>query len=266
MKPYYSDNLATLYLGDCQTILPLIPKFDLVVTSPPYDKLRTYESNHAFDFHGCAKALVERCASGGIIMWNVGDAVVNGSETGTSFRQALYFMELGMRLHDTMIYQKPNFGNPSHNRYHQLFEYMFVFSNGRPKTFNPICDKPNKYLTCLGRNTARLANGEMIDRKKNIGREFGMRSNVWLMNTVGQENMCKSLPHPAMMPKAMARDHIISWTNEENLVVDPLAGSGTTLLEAAKLKRKSIGIEIEEKYCAIAAEKLANLHPEPALL
>lgn len=256
MKPYYQDELVKIYHGDCRDVLPGLAPFDLVVTSPPYDALRTYENNHGFDFNGCARALVERCPNGGVIMWNVGDQTLNGSETGTSFRQALYFLELGLRLHDTMIYHKVNFSNPSRNRYHQLFEYMFVFSNGAPKTFNPICDKPNKYKTCLGRNTARLANGEMVERKKNVGRDFGMRGNVWKMNTVGQENMCKKLPHPAMMPLRMAMDHISSWTNKMDIVVDPMAGSGQTLLAAKQLGRQAIGIEIEEQYCEVAAKRL----------
>lgn len=255
MKPFFQDSACTIYNGDAAVLVPILQPFDLVVTSPPYDNLRKY-NGYTFDFERIAQALVGGLKPGGVIMWNVGDETVNGSESGTSFRQALHFKELGLNLHDTMIYHKINFSNPSRNRYHQMFEYMFVFSKGTPKTFNPLRDKVNKWKTCFGRNTARLPDGTMVERVKNVGQEFGMRGNVWLMNTVAQENVCESLPHPAMMPLQMAKDHILSWSNPGDLVLDPMMGSGTTLRAAKELGRRSIGIEINEADCAYAVSQL----------
>lgn len=259
MKPYYADNSVTLYHGDCREILPQIKGVDLVVTSPPYDNLRDYEASFDWDFETTARLLKNALSVGGIICWNVGDATVDGSETGTSFRQALFFKDaLGLNIHDTMIYEKVNFSNPSRNRYHQIFEYIFVLANGKPRAFNPILDNRNIYGTCFGMNTMRKVDGVMCERPKNQAREYGMRTNIWRMKTAGQENICKANPHPAMMPQRLAADLVQSWSNQSALVADPFCGSGTTLIAAKKLGRRAIGIEIEEKYCEIAAERLAQ--------
>lgn len=251
--------MIDLKLGDCLEVMKSMPSnsVDLTVTSPPYDNLRTY-NGFTFDFEGIAQELYRVTKNGGVVVWIVGDATIKGSESGTSFRQALYFMQCGFNLHDTMIWNKPNFSNPSKTRYHQIFEYMFIFSKGKNKTFNPIKDKKNKYLTCVGKNTMRLANGELVEVKKNVGNEFGMRTNVWNMNTVGQEMMCKRPPHPAMFPEKLAHDHIISWSNEGDTVLDCFMGSGTTGKIAKQLNRNFVGIEISQEYLDIAKERINN--------
>ena len=251
--------MIDLKLGDCLEVMKSMPSnsVDLTVTSPPYDNLRTY-NGFTFDFEGIAQELYRVTKDGGVVVWIVGDATIKGSESGTSFRQALYFMQCGFKLHDTMIWNKPNFSNPSKTRYHQIFEYMFIFSKGKNKTFNPIKDKKNKYLTCVGKNTMRLANGELVEVKKNVGNEFGMRTNVWNMNTVGQEMMCKRPPHPAMFPEKLAHDHIISWSNEGDTILDCFMGSGTTGKIAKQLKRNFVGIEISQEYLDIAKERINN--------
>ena len=258
----FKDTLNTIINGNCLDIMTQLPDncIDLTVTSPPYDNLRTY-NGYTFNFEGIAKELFRITKDGGVVVWVVGDATIEGSETGTSFKQALYFKEMGYRLHDTMIWNKPNFSNPSKNRYHQIFEYMFIFSKGKPKTFNPIKDKKNKYLTCVGKNTMRLASGELVEIKKTVGNEWGMRTNVWNMNTVGQEMMCKRPPHPAMFPKILAHDHIISWTNVGDIVLDPMCGSGTVAIVSKELNRNYIGVDISEEYCNIAGERIKNLIP-----
>ena len=245
--------------GDCFQILKKFSNkdIDLIITSPPYDNWRTYKG-YVFNFEGIAKELYRVTKNGGVMVWIIGDATINRSETGTSFRQALYFKEIGFNLHDTMIWNKPNFSNPSKTRYHQIFEYMFVFSKDRIKTFNPIKDKKNKYLTCVGRNTMRKAKGDLIEIKKGIGNRFGMRTNVWNMNTVGQDMMCKTPPHPAMFPEKIARDHIISWSNKGDLVLDPCIGSGTVAIAAKQLGRKYIGIDVSPDYCEMAKKRVAN--------
>ena len=255
IKPYYETSLGKLYHGSCEDILPELEQVDLAVTSPPYDNLRDYKG-HVFNFEEIAKELFRITKDGGVVVWVVGDATIDGSETGTSFKQALYFKEIGFNLHDTMIWNKPNFSNPSKNRYHQIFEYMFIFLRGKLKTFNPIKDKKNKYLTCVGRNTMRLTNGKLIEIKKGIGKEFGMRTNVWNINTVGQEMMCKTPPHPAMFPEHLAQDHILSWSNEGDIVLDPMSGGGTVPKMCERLNRRWIGIEISEEYCEISAKRI----------
>ena len=249
---------ATLYLGDCLEILPTLPKVDAVITSPPYDAIREY-GGHPFHYLTAVPNIAKSVREGGVICWNVADQTIDGSETGTSFRTALLFME-SLRLHDTMIYEKPNFSNPSHNRYHQLFEYIFVFSSGAPKTFNPIKDKKNVWAGTgtFGANTFRKTDGSMQERTRNIIEPYGMRGNVWKMNTAGQEQVCTPNQHPAPMPFKLAGDLIVSWTNQDDCVMDPYAGSGTTGVACMNLGRRFVGIEIEEKYFNIAVERITN--------
>ena len=247
-----------IYNENCLDTMARMPNgfVDLTVTSPPYDNLRTY-NGYSFDFESVAKELFRVTKQGGVVVWVVGDATINGSETGTSFRQALYFKEIGFNLHDTMIWQKPNFANPSSNRYHQTSEYMFVFSKGRPKTFNPLIDRKNKYTTgSVGQNSTRKKDGSIALVPHATCGEWGMRHNVWLMNTAGQENMGKALPHPAMFPLQLANDHIISWSNEGDTVLDCFMGSGTTGKMAVLNNRNFIGIEKDETYFNIAKKRI----------
>ncbi len=243
-----------LIVGDCLHVMHTMKdnSVDLTVTSPPYDDLRDYEGFH-LDWQSVISELYRITKSGGIVVWVVGDATKNGSETGTSFRQALAFIERGFNLHDTMIYQKHNFSNPSNNRYHQIFEYMFVLSKGKPKTFNPILDRPNVYagkVGSWGKNTTRQKDGSFIERPKKINRAFGMRHNIWRINT-------ESKPlHPAQFPLELAESHIISWSNPEDIVFDPFLGSGTTAVAAQSLQRQFIGCDISSKYVDIAKQRV----------
>jgi DNA modification methylase len=239
---------------NCLDTMALMPdgSIDLTVTSPPYDNLRDY-NGYSFDFEPIARELYRVTKDGGVVVWVVGDATINGSETGTSFRQALFFMSLGFNLHDTMIYQKHNFSNPSSNRYHQIFEYMFVFSKGKPKTFNALKDRPNVEagkIGSWGKNTSRQVDGTMVERSRKVNTEFGMRYNIWRMKTE-----MKPL-HPAPFPEALAEDHILSWSNAGDLVYDPFLGSGTTALCARRLGRNYVGSEISEEYCLVAKARL----------
>ena len=240
--------------GDSLDVLLAVwdEQFDAVITSPPYVNFRTYEWECEWDFETfkwIAQQMVRTLKEWWVIVWIVGDATINGSETGTSFKQALYFKELGLNIHDTMIWRKPHFSNPSSNRYHQTFEYMFIFSKGKPKTFNPIKDLPIKYgkpkwKTSLRNKDWTIKNG---DFKGQIN-EFSMRHNVWDCNTTGQENFWKKIEHPATFPKKIIRDHILTWTNEEDLVLDPFAWSWTVGIVAKELNREYFLIEKVEKY------------------
>lgn len=256
MTPYFQQDGVTLYHGDnVQTMREAIPdaSIDLVVTSPPYDNLRTY-GGHTWDFEGVAQQLWRVIKPGGVVVWVVADATVDGSETGTSFRQALHFMEIGFRLHDTMIWNKGGFSDvgSTQTRYGPVVEFMFVLSKGKPITFNALKDRRNAVPFRKISGTVKDASG-VARPASNIGKvlgEFGIRFNDWVIPP-DRDSL-----HPAPFPEALARDHILSWSNESDTVLDPFSGSGTTIKMARLMGRKGIGIEIHQEYCDIAVERL----------
>lgn len=223
----------------------------IAVTSPPYDALRTY-GGHSWDFEGTAIELYRVLCDGGVLCWNVADAVVDGSESLTSFKQAIFFKEAcGFKVSDTIIWKKVHVAAPNSRQYHQMHEYVFILSKGVPRAFNPISDRPNKYFgqSPFSYNSKRQVNGEIkrTSARKPIA-EFGKRSNVWEGNSRAQENPCKSLDHPAMMPKWLARDLILSWSNPGDLVVDPFCGSGTVGREALEHGRRAWMNDVNAEY------------------
>jgi len=221
---------------------------DLVVTSPPYDNLRKY-NGYSFDFEAIAKELFRVVKVGGVVVWVVADATVNGSETGTSFRQALHFMSLGFNLHDTMIYEKSGMAYPDSARYSQIFEYMFVLSKGSVKSVNLIKDRPNKFVGTMGGNKR----GGLCTRG-----EFGARFNIWRYAN-GRDNSSEdriAFEHPAIFPEQLAKDHILSWSNEGDLVYDCFGGSGTVAKMAHEFKRNWILSEISSEYAALAQKRI----------
>lgn len=248
----------TIYTGDNVETLRQFPDacIDLVVTSPPYDNLRTY-GGHTWDFEGVARELTRVLKPGGVIVWVVADATVNGSETLTSMRQAIHFKDVcGLRVHDTMIWAKPNFSAVGAlvSRYAPTWEYMFVLSKEALKTFNPLKDRPCKTAGAKKVGTIRQQDGS-TKRKSNEGwvqPEFGQRYNVWNMAGKSVDG------HPAPFPLDLARDHILSWSNEGDVVLDPFAGSGTTCLAAMRTGRRYVGIEINPAYVEIINRRLAQ--------
>lgn len=247
--------------GDSKEILKRFKNesIDLVVTSPPYDNLRDY-NGYSFDFKNIARELYRIIKIGGICVWIVGDQTIDSNETGTSFKQVLYFKEIGFKLYDSMIYEKNNFSNPSINRYHQIFEYMFILTKNYPKTFNPLLDKKNRYAgeSSWGKNTVRQKDGSLKEIPKHIIREYGMRNNIWKYN-VGKGYSTTdedAFLHPAIFPEKLANDHIRSWSNEDDIILDPFVGSGTTLIECERLNRNSIGVDISKKYCELSYKRL----------
>jgi DNA modification methylase len=246
--------------GDCVEVMKSWPDecIDLTVTSPPYDNLRDYKG-YTFDFETIAKELYRVTKPGGVVVWVVSDATINGSETGTSFRQALYFKDVcGFNLHDTMIYKKKASRFPETNRYYQVFEYMFVFSKGRPKTVNLIRDRRNLGFGNAICEHARQKDGTLKKRKGKIISKLGVRFNIWEYSTGGSISAQDEIAfqHPAIFPEQLAADHIISWSNPGDIVLDPMCGSGTTCKMALKLGRRFIGIDIAEEYCEIARKRV----------
>jgi site-specific DNA-methyltransferase (adenine-specific) len=264
------DFVNSIICSDSEKSLKELPScsIDLTVTSPPYDDIRDY-NGYQFNDQTLANIITELyrvTKVGGVIVWVVGDATINGSESGSSFRQALKFMEAGFKLHDTMIYEKNTSSFPAKragNRYTQIFEYMFVFSKDKPKTANLICDKPNKWAghTNWGKNTNRLKSGELQETTdiKPVP-DFSPRNNIWKYNVGKGFNSSdkESHEHPAIFPEQLAEDHILSWSSEGDIVLDPFSGSGTTCKMAKKNKRKYIGIDISAEYCLLAEKIIAK--------
>ena len=237
---------------------------DLTVTSPPYDNLRTYKG-FTWDFESVAKELYRVTKQGGVVVWIVGDATVKGSETGTSFKQALYFKEIGFNLHDTMIWLKsnPTPRDPKSLRYYDAFEYMFIFSKGKPKTCNYIKEKSKTAGRNFGSAPMRRQDGsnrdDRTEKLKNTKvKEYKIKSNVWeypIGSGITKDKI--SFKHPAIFPEKLAEDHILSWSNEGDTILDPMAGSGTTLKMAKKNNRNYIGIEISPEYIDIINKRLS---------
>jgi DNA modification methylase len=252
----------TLLQGDCLELLKTLPdkSVDLTVTSPPYDNLRKYAGLPFEKFQLIAKELFRVTKSGGVVVWVVADATIKGSESGTSFRQALHFKDVGFNLHDTMIYKKKNPMPYQHNRYQPCFEYMFVLSVGAPKTFNVI-KRPSSYNPGgVSRIKQREISGEI---RKGTGHgkrrpKETYRENIWAYGVgAGVSTKDKeAFNHPAIFPEALASDHIISWSNYGDTILDPFMGSGTTGKIARQLNRKFIGIELDPNYFEIAKKRI----------
>jgi DNA modification methylase len=227
---------------------------DMCITSPPYDNLRDYEK-YSFDVKPIAKELFRVLKEGGVIVWIIADATIDGSETGTSFKQALCFIESGFLLNDTMIWDKGTFRFPHRVRYRDCFEYMFIFTKGKPKLVNLLKDRKNKYAGQLVHGTYREKDGSMSRKhghNKKVFEENGVRFNIWRISNVGKRGQ----EHPAVFPKELVKDHLLSWSKEGDLILDIFMGSGTTALACMELSRDFIGFEISEKYCKIANTKL----------
>jgi site-specific DNA-methyltransferase (adenine-specific) len=257
-----------IYLGDCLDLMKYIKDeyIDLTVTSPPYDNLRSYNNSLKWGEHiwkPIIKELYRITKQGGVVVWIVGDATIKGSETGTSFRQALYFKGCGFNLHDTMIYAKNNVyaHDPRNKRYKQCFEYMFVLSKGKPNTYNEIKDRPNKHVgKTLSGTKGRTKEGIKRNLKPIVLGEYQARFNIWEYTTGGSVASDKiAYKHPAIFPEQLAQDHIISWSNENDTVLDCFMGSGTTGKVCKLLNRKFIGIEISKEYFEIAKKRIESV-------
>jgi site-specific DNA-methyltransferase (adenine-specific) len=223
---------------------------DLVLTSPPYDDLREY-GGHSWSFEGVAEEIHRLLKPGGVCVWIVADQYKDGARTLTSFRQALHFDKIGLRMHDAMVYEKSGVAYPDSNRYLQVSEWMWVLSKGKPKTANLLRDRPNKYVGRMGGNHR----GGLCERG-----EYGIRFNVWRYANGGWNSTKdkEAHEHPAVMPDKLASDHIQTWTNPGDTVLDCFNGSGTTCKMARELGRHYIGIEVNETYCKLAQRRLAQ--------
>jgi DNA modification methylase len=246
-KNYNESNLETMAkMPDCFV--------DLTVTSPPYDNLRTY-NGYSFPFEEIAQELYRVTKQGGVVVWIVGDATVKGSETGTSFRQALFFKEIGFNIHDTMIYQK-SVPPMNDKRYQHNFEYMFVFVKGKLKTFNPIMVEKKYKDNRKNKNFHRDKEGVFVNGFSKPKESLKIKENVWKIFSGGGSSDKVASKHPAIFPEQLANDHIISWSNENDLIYDCFMGSGTVAKMSILNNRNWIGSEISSEYCNIIEERI----------
>jgi site-specific DNA-methyltransferase (adenine-specific) len=263
-----ADPVTLLHHGDCLEVMAGLPagSVDLTVTSPPYDNLRTYNDSlndwNAAKWQAILAELYRVTKPGGVLVWVVNDATIKGSETCTSFKQAIHAVDCGFNLHDTMIWQKAGTGAcGSRNAYWQSFEYMFVFSKGSPKTINLIRDHENKVAGRVN-NTGRLAvDGAVSEKTIRVTPETSIRTNVWRIHQGKSKGADLSIKHPAKFPEPLAADHILSWSNAGDTVLDPFLGSGTTGVAALAASRRFIGIERDATYFQIAQRRIRDAAP-----
>ena len=283
MQIDFSSRINDIILGNNVEILKTFPNecIDLTVTSPPFDGIRNYNNKlktdenfigkYSFDFENLAKELLRVTKKGGVIVWETNDQTVKGldsgtTETGNSFRMALYFQQIGFNIHDTMIYKKPGVRFPDQTRYHQTFEYMFILSKGKPKSINFICDKENKSYNphkfwAKERNKREKEDGYSVcDSFTKTVEKMGRRHNVWEINPEQSTggDVTEWNWHPAIFPSKLAHDHIISWSKEGDIILDPFSGSGTTAIQAKILKRNYIGLEINKEYVEKSKKRIES--------
>ncbi len=260
---------CVLHNDDCLKVLPTISNdsIDLTVTSPPYDNIRSYNDNidkwGQAVWEGVIEELYRVTKKGGVVVWVVGDATIKGNETGTSFKQALHFKGVGFNLHDTMIYSKGGRGAMGSNMsYWQDFEYMLVFSKGRLSTWNPIEDRKNKTRPRKGMEAQghRFRDGRKKGNRVVERKEYGKRFNIWQYHESGTR-----IDHPAVFPQELANDHIVSWSNEGDVVLDPFMGSGTTGISAEIRGRSFVGIELDLDYFKISEKRIQEANNQFAL-
>lgn len=252
-------KLNQIYTRNCVSFMKKMPKnfVDLTVTSPPYDDLRDYEG-YSFDFEDIATELYRVTKEGGVVVWVVGDRI-NGGHSLSSFRQALFFQKIGFYVHDVMIYKKKNTPFMRSNAYTNCFEYMFVLSKGKPKTFNPL------KVPTVRSGVEKMPYNKGSDgvNKKAYGKlnKTKTKTNVWeyAVGYGGTTTDKIAFEHPAVFPEKLVQDHILSWSNEEDVVFDPMCGSGTTCKMALLNNRKYIGVDISKEYTKIARKRIKKV-------
>ena len=240
-----------LYQGDCLEVMKNIPKnsVDCIITSPPYDDLRDY--NSTINYETLIHLFYNALNNGGIVVWNVDDRISTGSKTLSSFKQALLFKEIGFNVNDIIIWKKTNpIPQLKRSHYQHSYEFMFVFSKGFPKTFNPILVN----CSCAGK---QLSSGKVASKNKKRKSKSITVNEQKIASDIWEFPICHNdTNHPAVFPLELPLLHIKSWTNENDTVLDPFMGSGTTGIACKMLNRNFIGIELDENYFKTAKERI----------
>lgn len=255
-----NDFVDKLLIGNCVEVLKNIGDniVDLTVTSPPYDDLRNY-NGYSFDFESIAREVYRVTKNGGVLVWVVNDKI-NGGRSLTSFKQALFFQEIGFSVHDVMIYAKKNTPFMRSNAYTNAYEYMLILSKGKPKTFNPLMEDTVRqgFEMVVTNKGADAKNNKVLKELKSKK----VKTNIWTyaVGLGGTTRDREAFEHPAVFPEKLAQDHILSWSNENDIVLDPMCGSGTTCKMAKANNRRYIGIDISEEYINIARQRVAKIN------
>lgn len=255
-----------VYHTSAEHLLAMLPdaSVDMILTSPPYDNLRTYKG-FAWNFEFIAHQSYRVLKQGGVLVWVVGDATIDGSETLSSFRQALYFKDvIGFKMHDTMIYEKDGLPFPDTSRYYQVAEYMFVLSKGLPKTTNLIRDTA-RHAGCNTSSSQRNEDGSISKMKYKMGHDTRVLGNIWRFGTGWMKTTSDrdAFEHPAMFPEKLAERHILTWSNPGDVVLDYFMGSGTTAKMARNNLRRFIGCDIAAEYVELARKRLEKPYTVP---
>lgn len=253
--------LNKIHHFDAVVGLRLLPAdcIDLTLTSPPYDWIRDYNGTFdpaKFPFVRIAEELYRITAPGGVVLWITRDQQQDCCESGTSAKQMLYFKNIGFNV-QTMIVDSIS---ARHRRYCYGMppQFCFVLSKGRPKAFHPIRDKPNTEPGRIKSWSARNRDGRIRKGKPKEIPKYGRRSHIWLYPTgfglVSDDPLPRNAPAP--MVETVAGDLMLSYSNPGDLILDPMAGLGTTGKVAVKLNRQFIGFERVRKYCDVANDRV----------
>jgi site-specific DNA-methyltransferase (adenine-specific) len=269
MKKSGREFVDQIIHNDCVSEMATLPDncIPLTVTSPPYDKLRRYGGQRwSFEtFEKVARQLFRLTMPGGVVLWVVQDGTVDGSLTGTSARQWLYFQQIGFDLNSVLILATRGWRSQT-SRYANQFHFGFVLSKGRPRAFHPIRDRINSTAGQRLRCSRRSASGEAVttyngDRRLGL---HGYRANVWFYDVGGGKSTKDRYAsrHEALMPEQMARDLIISWSRPGDLIFDPFCGAATTCKMALLSHRHYLGIEAHALYYRLALRRMRDAQTE----
>jgi DNA modification methylase len=251
-NPYFSDDSVLMYNSDCRLILPLLPKVDLILTDPPYNVGKDYGDNgdSRKDYESwCREWLQASC-----------DLL---KETGSVYMKHLpkygpiVLPILGQYVFISHIVW-PNASGAFHmeRRYFPKWEIIYLYGKTDQYIFNRFAERQEPTPENLRWGPYRTkAQGQMGDIWEDI--PFVYAGSIHHKEAI-MEVGTNSKVHPCQMPEELARRGISFSTNPDAIILDPFMGSGTTLRAAKDLGRKAIGIEIEEKYCEIAAKRMSQ--------
>jgi hypothetical protein len=251
-----------ILLGDALEILSRIPAGSIPLTlfSPPYDGIRDYGKNWSLDYKTLGRLLFGATCDGGVCAVVIGDGTKDFAKSLTTFRWAVDWVDnTGWRLFECCIYSRH--GNPGAwwtQRFRVDHEYILIFFKGdRLRCFDKTALMiPSKHAGKVYSGTDRLTNGGFKKIEPKAVNDLKCRGTIWGYATSNSEGNRTKLEHPATFPDRLADDLIHCFSKPGDLVFDPMCGSGTTCVMAAKAKRDYLGIEINPEYHSIAMKRI----------